>query len=179
MTDKFIKNLDDLINKANEIVRSIYYQLPHFIKILCIDDSHHDCELLKNILSLQGKVIYEVECVDNSNDGLEKILEKKHDIYLVDFKITPFDGISLIKKANEMGVYGPFVIFSGYNNHEFYEEALKEEIVGFIPKEMIVASASNAYVVIDNLIRLSLKNYRIGRSSVDFIAAYNKYNNPS
>jgi YesN/AraC family two-component response regulator len=176
----FEKGLDELIEKANEIVRATHYQLPHYIKILCIDDSVNDCLLLRGLLSTPGQAVYEVDCVDNADDGIAKIYENKHDIYLIDFKMAPMNGIDLVKRVSKDGKKGPFVIFSGYHNEEFYETALKENIVGFIPKDILTlfsvkTSINHVYTIIDSLIRLSIKNYRIGRAAEEFVLSYNRY----
>lgn len=166
--------MDNLILKANEIVKAIGFELPRFIRLLCIDDSAEDFALLKRILEYPSAVIFEIEHVNDYDTAMQAIQKNTHDVYLVDFLLGNKNGLALINECAKNGHFGPFVVWSGYHDEAFYEQALRQNISGFIPKNCLLFG-SHANLVISNLIRYSIKNHRIGRSSMDFIESYNKY----
>jgi DNA-binding NarL/FixJ family response regulator len=171
-----MERLNQLVNQAHEIVKALSFSLPSFIKILYIDDSFQDYEIFKRILDFPGKVTYEVSHVSSSLIGLQKILERTFDIYLIDFKLDgPYTGIEIVKRASELGVNGPFLICSAYQSESFFELALAENFIGYIPKDIVtIKNIEQSYRAIDMLLRFSLKTYRIHESSRQFLKTYNR-----
>lgn len=171
--------MKEMIEKASEILRAVNYPLPKYIKVLCVDDDDGDSVLLRLLLNTPGIVNYEVESCLNFETAITKVAEKKHDVYFIDYLLGLRTGIDFVKECTKLGLNGPFVIWSGYNDEKFYSEALENNIVGFIPKKLLsFDSLSNdssnerylySYTIVDNLIRYAIKNYRITQSAREFL----------
>lgn len=172
-----MERINELIDKAHLIVKSLNFSLPTFIKILYIDDNFEDYQLIKRILNFPGKVTYEVSHAPNSLIGLQKIIERTADLYIIDFKLDgPQTGVEIVKRASSLGITGPFLICSAYQSEEFFSNALIENFIGYIPKSILLTSdgIEQAYRVVDMLLRFSLKTHRIHESSREFIKVYNR-----
>lgn len=92
-------------------------------RILIIDDDVELAEEMAEILRDEG---YSVENISDSLEAEKLIKENVHDIYLLDYKMSGFNGIELLKKIKEKESKSIVFIISG---KPFIEKLLKEENV--------------------------------------------------
>lgn len=70
----------------------------------------------------------------DAEDGLEKIMNLKPDIVLIDIKMPGKLGTEVIKEAIESGFEGKFIIVSGYSNFEYAKDGMKYGVKSYILK---------------------------------------------
>jgi len=171
-----MKILNDMMELANELIRSMNFPLPHYIKILVVDDNSTDVDLLKKVLSIDGLVNYSIDWESNCEVAIKKVLENKYDVYFIDFKLGPMTATEFIQECMKRGAHGPFMVWSGYSTEKELEEALNSNIIGFFPKNILVnfPSTKQTYLIIDSLIRYAIKNYRLINSSLEFKKSLDK-----
>ena len=78
-------------------------------KILIIEDEPEMQKGLKDNLKFEG---YDVDVVGDGEKGLKKILEKKHDLVLLDVMLPGMSGFDVCKKAREEGVRTPVIMLT-------------------------------------------------------------------
>ncbi len=70
----------------------------------------------------------------NGKDGLEKFKSNKFDAVFTDINMSVMDGISMIKKIKKLDSQIPIVIFSAYDNTEYFLQTIECGIDGYILK---------------------------------------------
>ncbi len=78
-------------------------------KILIVEDEPNMRKGLKDNLEFEG---YEVDCADNGEDGLKKILENNYNLVLLDVMLPKMSGFDVCKKAREKSVASPIILLT-------------------------------------------------------------------
>lgn len=103
------------------------------MKILVVDDNINDREILFELLKAQG---YEVACVSNGIEGLEKIRESKPDLVISEIMMPEMDGFGLcreLKKTVEI-MKIPIILYSSSFTDPEDEKLVMEEGAAYIRK---------------------------------------------
>lgn len=77
------------------------------------------------------------ECITQAvdgKDGLEKFKNNKFDAVFTDINMSVMDGISMIKEIKKLNSQIPIVIFSAYDNTEYFLQTIECGIDGYILK---------------------------------------------
>ncbi|WP_192821843.1 hybrid sensor histidine kinase/response regulator [Rufibacter sp. LB8] len=95
------------------------------IKILLIDDDEDDYIITRDIISDIPARKYSLDWTASFTEALEIIAEKRHDIYLVDYRLGAHDGLELITQALESGTTAPLILLTGQSDRETDERAMR------------------------------------------------------
>ncbi len=93
-------------------------------KILLVDDNVSSTKMITKLLKESNTVL---DCVSSGKECLDKIRDKeKYDLILLDEEMTPLDGITVMKKLQEIRNFNTNVILLTKNNdYEYNEDYLK------------------------------------------------------
>lgn len=105
----------------------------HDIKILVVDDEKIEREGVKYLLSLEAgeREIFEAA---NGKQALQILRTQSIDLLLTDIKMPHMDGLELSKRAKEENEQLQVVIFSGYNDFTFAQEAIRYGVTDYVLK---------------------------------------------
>jgi DNA-binding response OmpR family regulator len=78
-------------------------------KILIIEDELNMIKGLKDNLAFEG---YEVDTAMEGNSGLQKILQEKYDLVLLDVMLPGLSGFDICKTARKEGVNTPIILLT-------------------------------------------------------------------
>ena len=117
----------------NEQLHLPIHQLPKMIRILLIEDEEPIRRVMVRILSDENASYEIIEAVDGK-EGLTKLFNSTFDLVLCDIKMPKMDGIEVLQKAKERGIYVPFIMLTGHGNVETAVEAMKLGAYDFIAK---------------------------------------------
>jgi signal transduction histidine kinase len=78
-----------------------------------------------------------IEVVDTAADGLRRIEDDAHDVYLIDYQLPDGNGLELIHDAKEQGATKPFILMTGYGSGDIDEAALKEGAADYVEKHLL------------------------------------------
>jgi YD repeat-containing protein len=78
-------------------------------RILIVEDELQMQMGLKDNLEFEG---YEVECANDGEEGLAKILESAFDLILLDVMMPKLSGFDVCKKAREAGIETPVIMLT-------------------------------------------------------------------
>ncbi len=107
------------------------YHLTKDLSLLYVEDEPETRENMTTVLSdLFEKVIVS----DNGSDALIKYNENKIDIILTDIEMPKLNGIKMIEEIRKMNQNIPILILSAYSNSEYFLDAIKLGIDGYIIK---------------------------------------------
>jgi two-component system nitrogen regulation response regulator NtrX len=100
-------------------------------KILIIDDERAIRSTLREILEYED---YQVEDIDNGQDGLALISKNDYDLVLCDIKMNRMDGMEVLTEGLAMKPDLPFIMISGHGTVETAVEASRKGAFDFISK---------------------------------------------
>lgn len=126
--------------------------------ILVVDDEKNYLVVLSAFLSQEG---YETLTADNAQTALEIVKSTDLDLVLTDMKMSPMDGIELLKRVKEMVPDLPVIMMTAYGTVEKAVEAIQVGAFNFILKpfqnetlKQIVDKAVRTYTLIKENRRL-------------------------
>ena len=102
-------------------------------RVLVVDDEKIEREGIKFLLSgEEGE--FEISEASNGRQALEILRNEEIDLLLTDIKMPHMDGLELAKKAKEEKEELQIVIFSGYNDFSFAQEAIRYGVKEYVLK---------------------------------------------
>lgn len=99
--------------------------------ILVIDDEELMREYVHETLVRAG---YEVDSVDSGAKGMEALREKPYDIVVTDLKMTPMDGLEVVRQTKVESPATHCVVMTAYGTIETAVTAMKEGAEDYILK---------------------------------------------
>jgi PAS domain S-box-containing protein len=106
------------------------------LKILTVEDTPEDLELIQNRLKKDG-INYSYLNVETRENFIEALNEFQPDIILSDFTLPAFDGLSAIELTKELSPLTPIIIVTASKNEETAVECIKKGAEDYIIKENI------------------------------------------
>ena len=100
-------------------------------RILVIDDESLMREYVEEALLRAG---HGVETASNGADGVAAFERDGHDLVVTDLKMTPLDGIGVLKKILEINADTPIIVMTAYGTIETAVTALKAGAADYILK---------------------------------------------
>ena len=110
--------------------------LPDPLRILLLEDSDLDCELLQAVIEDAG-MAHAIERVITREAFAAAALPGRHDLILADYNLPTFDGMSALEIACESCPEIPFVFVSGTLGEEVAVEALKHGATDYVTKQRL------------------------------------------
>ena len=102
-------------------------------RVLVVDDEKIEREGIKFLLSREEGE-FEISEASNGRQALEILRNEEIDLLLTDIKMPHMDGLELAKKAKEKKEELQIVIFSGYNDFSFAQEAIRYGVKEYVLK---------------------------------------------
>jgi two-component system chemotaxis response regulator CheY len=106
------------------------------LNVMIVDDNVHMRKLVKTILGALGVRALR-ECVDGVA-GLEELENFAADIVVVDWVMTPMDGIEFVTQArngkDSPNPFVPIIMMTGYTSAENVKRARDSGVNGFVAK---------------------------------------------
>jgi two-component system, cell cycle sensor histidine kinase and response regulator CckA len=109
------------------------------IKVLFIDDDEDDYILIRYWFNEFQVVNCELEWVNNYEAARNAIARRQHDIYLVDYRLGPHNGLELLREAVTNGCYSPIILLTGQGDWEIDIEAMKAGAADYLEKSQLTA----------------------------------------
>lgn len=126
------------------------------LRVLLIDDDPDDRLLLREAMVTAVGPQLEVEEATTSSEARRRILERAHDVYLIDHRLSDGSGIDLIRELHEV-TSGPMILITGTDDPEIDRAALRSGAHDYLLKEEIQPSW------IGRTIRYAVANWRTQR----------------
>lgn len=118
---EFVDRLDQLNPQKNEIKMVSKSSVLRGFKVLLVEDSKDNQELVSNFLQVAGA---EVELANNGEEGVSKALEGDHNLVLMDIQMPILDGYSATRKLRAQGFGKPIIAFTAHAMNEERQRCL-------------------------------------------------------
>lgn len=116
------------------------------LRILLVEDNLGDTDLIVELLSINGPVIFEVNCVVRLSDAIERVgTNHRFDIVLLDLGLPDSDGLETLYALRRQAAELPIVVLTGNNDERTGLAAIRGGsqdylIKGQINKNMLTRS---------------------------------------
>jgi PAS domain S-box-containing protein len=104
------------------------------IQVLLVEDDEDDYLLTRDLLEEIEGVRFNLDWERNYDAGLAQMHQRRHDVYLVDYRLDGRTGLDLIRQALSEGVRAPFILLTGQGDHEIDLEAMRSGAADFLIK---------------------------------------------
>lgn len=104
------------------------------IKILMIDDDEEDFIIMNDIITGIDGPTYTLEWGSSYREGLNILLEKRHDLYFIDFFLGVNTGLDLIFEAQKSGCDKPLIILTGQSDFMADNKAMDAGATDYLVK---------------------------------------------
>lgn len=91
-------------------------------RIMVVDDSLLLREILKNMLTINGYDILEVDC---GVKAISSYYEYKPDLVLLDINLPDMNGFAVMNILLEINPYAYIIIMTGHSKPEYFQPGLK------------------------------------------------------
>lgn len=106
------------------------------LRILLIDDDELSFVLTRELLrEISGRPV-ELDWAGEFDEGLAALLEGRHELYLLDYRLGIRDGIELLRRARAKGCRAPIIILTGQTNEAIDQQALEAGATDYLAKDV-------------------------------------------
>jgi signal transduction histidine kinase len=104
------------------------------IRVLLVDDDEEDYLITKDFFAEMEGGRYDLHWVDNYEAALEVIRAREAEIYLIDYRLGPRNGLELVQEARRQGNRAPMILLTGLGDHEVDLQAMRAGASDFLVK---------------------------------------------
>jgi diguanylate cyclase (GGDEF)-like protein/PAS domain S-box-containing protein len=111
------------------------------IRVLLVEDDEDDYLITRELLSSQSRARFEIEWRADFDEALAVIRERRHDVYLVDYRLGARTGLELVRSGFASRPRAPVLMLTGELDYEIDLEATSLGVTDYLVKqELSVAS---------------------------------------
>jgi diguanylate cyclase (GGDEF)-like protein/PAS domain S-box-containing protein len=144
----------------DETLRSTAVVRPR-LAVLVVEDDDDDFLIAQRLLADQDRWRFEVERAATYGEAREVIAERRHDVYLVDYRLGAQTGLDLIRESFTDEVRPPVLLLTGQGDLEVDLEATQLGVTDYLIKDGLSAAvlersiryAVSHHIVLDELRR--------------------------
>jgi PAS domain S-box-containing protein len=104
------------------------------IRVLVIDDDEDDFFITSDYIKHIEGGNFTIDWCSKYSEALKTILEKRHDIYFVDYRLGVKTGLDLLKEAIAFKCEEPIVLLTGKGNQKVDKEAMETGAFDYLIK---------------------------------------------
>jgi PAS domain S-box-containing protein len=112
---------------------------PDHLRVLVIDDDAGDRAFLREAIEVTAGVSATVAEAATAEEGRRAILERKHDVILIDQRLGHASGLDLVRELHEVAS-GPMIVVTGTDDPEIDREAQRAGAHDYLLKHEVQAS---------------------------------------
>ena len=145
------------------------------IKILWVDD---EIELLKSFVFFLEERNYDVDTCNNGNDAIEKVLENKYDMVILDEMMPGLDGLTTLQEIKRINPSIPIIMVTKSEEEGLMDKAIASQIADYLIKPI---NPNQIIMAIKKIFQADeIRANQIGEQYTRFIAQLNQrlFNTP-
>ena len=104
------------------------------IRVLLVEDDEDDYEIARDMLADQQRVRFELEWRSDYAGGLEAIAQRRHDVYLIDYRLGARTGLDLVRESFDERTHAPVLMLTGRPEYEIDLAATALGVTDFLVK---------------------------------------------
>lgn len=104
------------------------------LRVLLVEDQEEDALLTRTLLENLPGAELQVEWVSSPDAGLAALLERRHDVCLLDYHMGQETGVAVLRKARAQAVRIPAILLTGKGSRSVDLEAMRAGAVDYLQK---------------------------------------------
>ncbi|SDW98835.1 putative bifunctional diguanylate cyclase/phosphodiesterase [Marinobacter mobilis] len=104
------------------------------LHVLMVDDDHADFAIVEALLGTATRTSFELSHVSSFEEAEACLLERKYDIFLVDYFLGSETALPLLEKALRQSVVRPIVVLTGADGDTLDDVVIEHGAADFLPK---------------------------------------------
>jgi two-component system sensor histidine kinase/response regulator len=125
------------------------------VRVLLVDDDEDEYIITRRLIAEIVGRKHLLDWAPTYEQGLRSIIEGKHDIYLIDYRLDERTGLDLLKEAISQGCTQPIILLTGQEDREVDIQAMKSGAWDYLVKGRIDSTA------LERAIRYTLEHKKI------------------
>ena len=111
------------------------------IAVLLVEDDEDDYLITRGLLDKQERARFELDWRSSYDDGLSAILERRHDVYLIDYRLGEHTGLELVQAGFLPYAHAPVIMLTGQVDYEIDLAASALGVTDYLIKQELNAGA--------------------------------------
>jgi diguanylate cyclase (GGDEF)-like protein/PAS domain S-box-containing protein len=107
------------------------------LAVLLVEDDEEDYLITRDMLAHQDRARFGVDWCAEYEDGLARIREQHHDVYLIDYRLGEHTGLELVREAFAARPRAPVIILTGQSDYEIDLEATALGVTDYLIKQQL------------------------------------------
>jgi putative nucleotidyltransferase with HDIG domain len=140
-----------MYNNSHHLGRSGIGMQGKQIRILLVDDDEDEYILTNALLNEFKHKGYSLDWAETYEAGLKSMIEGEYDVYLLDFRLGPRNGLELLKEAVSQGCRAPIILLTGRGGYDIDLQAMAAGAADYLVKHNIQGS------ILERSIRFALE----------------------
>jgi signal transduction histidine kinase/DNA-binding response OmpR family regulator len=120
---------------------------------MLVDDDRDDYIITRDLFAELGGT-YSLDWVSDYDAGLQELARGNHDVYLLDYRLGPRDGLELLREGLQAGCTAPIIIMTGQADRELDFAAMQAGAADYLVKGKIDSAG------LERLLRYALQQKR-------------------
>ena len=108
-------------------------------RVLLIEDDNDDYVIARDLFNEIGQGGITLEWASNYHGGLKALLDNRHDVCLMDYRLGQNNGLELMTEAIQSGSRVPIIMLTGQGNHDIDVAATEAGAADYLTKSQIKA----------------------------------------
>ena len=104
------------------------------IVVLLVEDNPGDARLIQEMLAESGEADYQLEHADRLSQGLERLLEGRIDVMLLDLSLPDSQGLETLDKVQAQASAEPIIVLTGLDDEMIAVEAVRQGAQDYLVK---------------------------------------------
>jgi len=122
------------MSKLHEMPGGLPTGLPERIDILLVEDDEDDYLITRKKLQAIDTKLYQLEWLDNWQDGLKAAITAKHHVIVCDYRLGSQNGLDLLREIRAAGVDTPLILLTGRGDRDVDLAAMQSGVTEYIDK---------------------------------------------
>ena len=122
------------------------------VRLLLVDDDEDDYLITRSMLAAQERLSFELDWAAAYEPARDAIAQSRHDLYLVDYRLGPHNGLDLIRDAGAE-LAAPVILLTGQGDYNVDLEATELGVTDYLIKGALDGAT------LERSIRYALRHY--------------------
>jgi diguanylate cyclase (GGDEF)-like protein/PAS domain S-box-containing protein len=109
-------------------------------RILLVEDDEDDYLITRDLLASQNRMLFDLDWCAAYEDGLTQIRARRHDAYLIDYRLGQHTGLDLVREGFGSGPRAPVILLTGQDDYEIDLEASALGVADYVTKQALDAT---------------------------------------
>ncbi|MCA9757652.1 MAG: response regulator [Candidatus Eisenbacteria bacterium] len=113
--------------------------LPH-LRLLLVEDDEDDYIITRDLLDEIAPDQYDLDWVRSASEARPALASDAHHVCLLDYRLGPDDGLTLLEEARSLGFSAPIIMLTGQDDREVDHRALRAGAADYLVKSQLTSA---------------------------------------